>query len=297
MPPMRLEVVVLVREVRDPRLPVRLAGNGATVRSTGLRHVVNPADLSAIEVAVGLSGAHSTVTAVAVGDEGLDDALRLALAMGASRAIRIWDESIRGGDALAESRVLRRVLEVLRPSLFLTGSRLLDRGDDPAAALAAAGVGMACAGGALSLAIEGEQAEVVRKAEKGWRQRVQFRLPGAVLVDAAAAEPRYPDLPAVLSALGATVEAWGLGELGLPAWELGSDGAALRPAGLAFPRSDPLRVETPDPALPAHERVRALFSGGIRPRAGRIHFGGAQESVRRISDILAEEGLLPRGPA
>lgn len=293
MPSERLEVVVLLREVIDPRPPVRLSGNGAAIRAAGLRRIVNPADLSALEVAVGLGGARAAITAVAAGDAGLDDALRLALAMGASRAVRIRDEAVRGGDALAESRVLRRVLEVLGPALFLSGSRLADRGDDPAAALAAASAGLALTSGALSVAVEGERAVVLRKAEKGWRQRVHLRLPCAVLVDAAAVEPRYPGLPEVLGALEATIEEWGIAELGLPPWALGADGAALRPAGLGFPRPDPLRVATPDPVLPAHERVRALFSGGVRPRAGRVHSGSAEESVRRILALLADEGILP----
>lgn len=288
-----VEVVVLLRETRDPRPPVRLLASGAALRSTGLRRVVNPADLAALELAAGLPGA--VVTAVAVGGEALDDALRLALSMGAAKGVRIWDEALRDGDAVAEARVLRRALEILRPTLFLTGSRLLDRGDDPSAALAAAGLGMACAGQALTLAIEAGRALVVRRAEKGWRQELELRLPCAVLVEAGAAEPRYPDLPAVLGALASPVALWGLAELGLPAWELGFDGAALRPAGLAAPRSDPLRVATPDPALPAHERVRALFSGGIRPRQGRIHLGSADEVADRILSLLAEEGLAPGG--
>ena len=247
------EVVVLLRETRDPRPPVRLLASGAALRSTGLRRVVNPADLAALELAVGLPDA--VVTAVAVGGEGLDDALRLALSMGAARAIRIWDEALRDGDAVAEARVLRRALEILRPVLFLTGSRLLDRGDDPSAALAAAGLGMACAGRVLSLALESDRALVVRRAEKGWRQEAELRLPCAVLVEADAAEPRYPDLTAVLGALESPVATWGLAELGLPAWELGFDGAALRPASsCAFrqPRS------TLPPPVEWHPKPSAL---------------------------------------
>ncbi|MBI5069926.1 MAG: electron transfer flavoprotein subunit beta [Deltaproteobacteria bacterium] len=288
-----LEVLVLLRETRDPRPPVRLLASGAALRSTGLRRVVNPADLAALEVAVARPGA--VVTALAVGGEELDDALRLGLSMGAARAIRIWDEALRDGDAVAEARVLRRTLEILRPTLFLTGSSLLDRGDDASAALAGAGLGMACARQVVSLALERGRALAIRRAEKGWREEVELRLPCTVLVDAGAAEPRYPDLPSVLGALAAPVAVWGLAELGLPAWELGFDGAALRPVGLAAPRSDPLRVETPDPSQPAHERVRSLFSGGIRPRQGRVHLGSAGQAVERILAIFAEEGLLPGG--
>lgn len=288
------DVLVLLREVRDPRPPIRLEGNGAAVRETGLRRLVNPADLSALDAALRLRlpGA-GVVIALAVGDERLDDALRLALSMGATRAVRVWDDALREGDAVADARVLRRVLEVTRPALLVTGHRLLDRGDDPAPALAAATYGMPCAGAALSCVGGGDGVELLRRSERGGRQRVTAPLPCAVLFDEAAAEPRYPDLQEVLAAMEAEIEVWGLAELGLPAWELGFDGAVLRTAGLAFPRSDPLRVATPDPTLPGHERVRALFSGGVRPRGGKMRFGGADEAAERLHEILAEEALLP----
>lgn len=293
----QLDIVVLLREVRDPRPPVRIATGALTVRHTGLRTVVNPADLSALEVAVGIAEQRGgVVTALSVGDEGLDDSLRLALSMGAVRAVRVWDDAMQDADAVAEARVLRRVVETLGPALFLTGSRLLDRGDDPSPALAAATLGMPCVGAALSLRVEHGAAEVVRKAEKGARQHLVLTLPCAVLLDASAAEPRYPELPAVLRSLEAPVELWGIEELALPAWELGFDGAVLPPAGVGLPRADPLRVPTPDPCLPGHERVRALFSGGIRPRAARMHFGDAEQAVGRILEIFREERLVPGDP-
>ena len=293
----RMQVAVLVREVRDPRPPVRLADGGMAVRDTGVRRVVNPADLSAVEIAARLAeGAGAEVTAVAVGNDRLDDALRLALSMGATRAVRVWDQAIKDGDAVAEAKVLRRVLDVLRPALFFTGTGLLDRGDEPSAALAAATASLPFTTCALSFELAGGGAEVVRRSERGGRERVALRLPAAVFFDALAAEPRYPDLPAVLAALDREVERWGIEELGLPVWELGFAGAVLRPGGVGAPRHDPLRVPTPDPTLPAHERVRALFSGGIRPRAGKIHFGSAEDAADRILAVFAEEGLLPGAP-
>src|SRR6266508_1237746 len=214
----RSEVLVLLREVRDPRPPVRLEVGGAGVRENGLRRLVNPADLTALEVALRLAEhGGGAVTAVAIGDERLDDALRLALAVGAGRAVRVWDDAMRDGDAAADATVLQRVLEIVRPAL--------------------------------------------------------------------------------LAATAAELERWGIPDLGLPARALGFDGAVLRPAGLAFPRTDPLRVATPDPTLSGPERVKALFSGGIRPRGGTMRFGDADEAVERLLQIFAEEGLAPRSRA
>src|SRR6266508_2386313 len=131
----RSEVLVLLREVRDPRPPVRLD-------------------------------------------------------VGAGRAVRVWDDAMRDGDAAADATVLQRVLEIVRPALFVSGHRLLDRGDDPAAALAAARFGMPCVGAALSCALRGDEVEILRKADKGGRERLRAPLRSSPPFAASAAARR-----------------------------------------------------------------------------------------------------------
>jgi len=107
--------------------------------------------------------------------------------------------------------------------------------------------------------------------------------------------PRYPSIDAVTAALSATVEIWGLPELGLPFWEIGATGAYLATAEFGVPRPDPVRVVTPDPQLPAFERILSLLSGGIKAREGRMHFLSADETAAGLWRILSEEGLTPEG--
>ncbi len=287
-------IVVLLREVLDPRPPVRLAGGGLMVREPGPRRLVNPADLEALEEALLLAEEHGArVTAAAVGPgRRLEDGLRLALAMGARRAVRVDGPGLWEGDAAARARVLARVVEILSPTLVLAGARLLDRGDDPAPALAAAGLGLPCCGPVVSARVGDGQATATRKADRGAREVVTLPLPCVLLIEGGAREPRYPDLDAVLSALEAPVETWGLPELGLPERAVGEHAALLRPGRLAHPRPDPTPVPTPDPDAPAFERIRALLSGGIRARAGRVHEGSPGEVVEGLLRILEEEGLL-----
>jgi electron transfer flavoprotein beta subunit len=291
-----LQILVLLRETLDPRPPAEVTDEGAVIRDRGLRRVVNPADLEALEAALALGEDPTTpvtVTAVAVGPETSEEGLRQALAMGAARAVRVWAHGLDEADAAAGARLLSRVLEVLRPSLFFTGSRLLDRGDDPVPALAAARLGIACAPEAISAARNGGEVEVLRKCDRGARQSLALPLPGAVLFEPGFRVPRYPELDAVISALGAEIEVWGLPELDLPPWEVGEEGARLRTAGVSFPRPPPLRAPTPDPSLPGHQRVSALLSGGIKARAGLMHFGSSDEAAEGLFQILCREGLIP----
>lgn len=287
------DVLVLLREVVDPRPPADPAAGGAALRDRGLRRMMNPADLEALEAALALGC--GPVTALGVGSERLEDGLRLALAMGASRAIRVWDHGLEGGDAVADGRLLARVLEILRPGLVATGSRLADRGDEPSPALAAARSGLPVVNAAVGCRVAGGNAEVLRKGDRGARQRISVPLPCAVLFEAGSAVPRYPDLEGVLAASEAQVELWGLPELNLPLWEVGEEGALLRCDGVSLPRPQPIRTPTPAADLPGHERVAALLSGGIQARAGVMHFGSPDEAAEGLFRILCREGLVPGG--
>src|SRR5512136_778799 len=123
-------ILVLLRETSDPRPPARVITRGAGISDRGLRRVPNPADLTALEEALLLKDSiGATITALTIGPARLDDTLRLALSMGADRGIRFWDHGLEGGDAVADARILARLVAILSPSLVFTGNRLADRGD------------------------------------------------------------------------------------------------------------------------------------------------------------------------
>src|SRR5690242_17013213 len=120
MPNKNLHILVLLREVNDPRPPARLMTRGAGISERGLRRIPNPADLTALEQALLLKKSHNaTVTALAIGPRSIDDLLRLAVSMGADRCIRFHDHGVEGGDAVADARILVRFIEILAPALLL----------------------------------------------------------------------------------------------------------------------------------------------------------------------------------
>lgn len=288
-----LKIVVLLRETCDPRPPVQLTADGYSVSERGLRRIANPADLAALEQALRLAEAHQgEVIAVAIGPQRLDDHLRLALAMGAGRAIRVWNSSFQGGDVVSAARLSGRILEILNPDLILTGSRLLDRGDDPTLALAAARLEIPCIGATVELKYHERGVEALRKCDRGARQKVIAALPCALLIEADSCTPRYPDQPGLMAAVQASLEVWGIPELGLPLTEVGAAAALLGKGPCAFPRPNPQRTVTPDANLPAFERILALLSGGIKPRAGKLHTLECEATVERLLEIFTNAGLI-----
>ena len=285
-------ILVLLREVGDPRPPARTITRGAGIDERGLRRLPNPADLAALEEALRLKdGLGATVTVLAIGPERLDDSLMLAFSMGADRCIRFWDHGVEGGDTLADAKVLARIVAILAPDLVFSGSRLADRGDDPVPAFAAALNGAVCIGAAVNLKLAFGAVEVLRKGDRGSRQTVRADFPCTVLFEEGST-PRYPSVEAITGSLSLPIERWKLPELGLPFWEVGALGAVIPTARIGTPRPDPVRAVTPDPKLPAFERILSLLSGGIAAREGRVQALAVDSTVEALWELFRAEGLV-----
>jgi electron transfer flavoprotein beta subunit len=287
-------IAVLLRLASDPRPPARLSTEGARIRGRGIRHIPNPADLSALEEALALAKTlKATVTVFGFGDKRVNDLLRVGLSLGATRAVRLGGEGVERGDAAANAKLLSRALQIINPAIFLTGDRMVDRGDDPAPSLAAALRDLPTINRVLDVTCKSETLEVLRKSDRGGRQRVKTPLPCALLVAGEAREVSYPPLEAVMASLDAKVEVWGLPELGLPEHTIGKAGSYLEAGRFLTPRPDPIRVVTPDATLPAFERIISLLSGGIAAREGKMHHGSADDAVNGLIRVFTSAGLLP----
>ena len=287
-------IAVLLRLANDPRPPARIATEGARIRSRGIRQIPNPADLTALEEALTLAAPlKATVVVFGYGDWRMDDLLRLGLSLGATRAVRLGGEGMEWGDATANARLLERTLQILDPVLFVTGDRMVDRGDAPAVAMATARRSIPTVNRVLTSTLKTDGLEVLRKADRGGRQRVRTPLPCALLVAGEAREVSYPPLEAVMASLESQVEVWGLPELGLPEHAIGKAGSYLEAGRFVTPRPDPIRVVTPDATLPAFERIISLLSGGIAAREGKMHLGSADDAVTGLMRVFASAGLLP----
>jgi electron transfer flavoprotein beta subunit len=288
-----LNILVLLRETKDPRPPATTTSRGAGISERGLRFIANPADLSALEQALQLKDRlGATVTALAIGPKRLDDLLRLAASLGADHCIRCWDHGLDGSDAVAGARILARIIRILAPQLVVTGNRVLDQGDDPVPALAAAMQLLPCLSAVTDLTLTRVGVQVLRKVDRGGCQEVAAAYPCLVQFDEGTI-PRYPSIDAVTAAVNATVDVWDLARLGLPFWQVGATGAYLPLAEYGVPRPDPVRVVTPHAQLPTFERILSLLSGGIKAREGKLHGGSADDVATGIWQILQQEGVAP----
>ena len=123
-----MKILVPVKRVIDPNIPVRIDESGKDVVRQNIPHAMNPFD----EVAVGLaasmraSGVVDELIAVSIGPDKAAETLRTALAMGADRALHIVTNDTDQLPPFDIARILQKICKEEQPDLVLMGKQAID---------------------------------------------------------------------------------------------------------------------------------------------------------------------------
>jgi len=288
-----VNALVLLHQGLDPSLALEPADGGtARPRRGDPLAAASDADRSALECALGLA---RQVTVLSVGPPAWEALLDRALARGAHRGVRLWDDALAGLDAAALGRVLALAVGRLEPDLVLAGERGLEGGTGVVPALVAARLGWPCLDAAVRVAFEDGLVVVQRRLPGGRREEVAAEWPVVVSVARDAAEPRYVSVRARRAAERRTVECWDLASLGLdPAtvrrW------IRLQVTALDWPRPRPRRTPAASRSVSAADRLRQLMGPGPgAPKPGspaRVLEGDPGGVADRLLAFLEARGLL-----
>jgi len=165
------------------------------------------------------------VVTVTVGPERSEEAIRKALAKGADRAVRVWDDAIAEQDLLdaeTKAELLAAVAREEDPDLILSG---VQSGDD---SFAATGVTLAeklemeWAAVVNQLDLSDGTASVHRELEGGVEELTDVELPAVLTIQTGINEPRYASLRGIRQAQNKPLDARTLDDLGLDAGVLES---------------------------------------------------------------------------
>jgi len=231
--------------------------DGLDVDDRYLSYELNEWDDYAVEEAVQIAedGADVEVVTVTVGPERSEETIRKALAKGADRAVRVWDDAIAGRDLLdaeTKAELLAAVAREEDPDLILSG---VQSGDD---SFAATGVALAeklgeeWAAVVNHLELEEGVASVHRELEGGVEELTDVELPAVLTIQTGINEPRYASLRGIRQAQNKPLDVQTLGDLGL-------DESALE---------TPLRwTATYEPEA---EGEATVFEGGVDETAGEL---------------------------
>jgi electron transfer flavoprotein beta subunit len=196
---MRVKSIVCVKRVPDTETRVRIAGDGSSIETAGVKYVLNPYDEFAVEAALKHKEAAGSgaVTVVTAGGAESAETLRTALAMGADDAVLVkTDRPVQG---LAAARVLAEEIRGREYDLVLFGLRAVDDDLQAVGPMTAELLGIPLASAVTEFAVEGGKVVAQREIEGGV-EVVELRLPCALTLTKGAYEPRYASLKGIMAA-------------------------------------------------------------------------------------------------
>lgn len=210
-----MKILVPAKLVPDPDQKIYVRADGQGIDDDELPYVLNPFDEVALEEALQIrerSAGPVEVVAVSIGPEVCEEQLRMALAMGADRAILVpCDEPL---DAWNVARILQQLVLRESPQLVLMGKQAIDDDANQAGQFLAALLSWPQATFASRIQCLDGAVQVDRETDAGI-ETVRVRLPAVVTADLRLNQPRYAALTAILWARKKPLERLPLTTLGL----------------------------------------------------------------------------------
>ncbi len=257
-----MKIIAILRERFDPET-VRVSRTRGVLDTRRARKFINPTDRNGLEEALRLKESRKAkVVALSFGPPESEDALREALALGADEAVLISGES---PDESLEALVLSQAIGKLGEfDLVIIGHVVAGYGASQVGPRLAENLGVPQISGALEVEIADGKARAKSRRSDGYAL-LEAPLPALLTVDGGANKPRYPALPAIISAYReGEVTTWTVADLGL-------DQATLR-------ERDGIT------------QVRETYAAEERGKEDRIT-GDAAQAVRILLERLRWRGL------
>ena len=225
-----MKVVVPVKQVAALDDEFELLDDGSGVDPDGLEWELNEWDTFSLEAALQIRDAagDGEVVAVSVGDEEAEEGLLSALAKGADRAVRIWDDELAGADALVVARVLAAAVDPESPDLVLCGVQSSDAVNSATGIALAGFLGLPHVAVVKRIELDGASASVERELEGGLVELVRISLPALLTVQTGINEPRYATLRAIKQAREKPMEVRSLTDVGLDAGQIAAASGSHR---------------------------------------------------------------------
>lgn len=208
-----MRILVAVKRVVDYNVKVHVLPDHSDVDTANVKMSMNPFDEIAVEQAVRLkeAGKADEVVAVSIGPDKTLDTLRVAMAMGADRAVHIKHDDVKMEPAMV-AKLLAAVVKREEPGLVLLGKQAIDNDAGQVPQMLSALLDMPVAINVSSLEIEGNTITCVRETDTGL-MKVKGELPAVVSADLRLAEPRYVTLPNMMKAKRKPIDAVAAEEL------------------------------------------------------------------------------------
>ncbi len=189
-----LRILVTVKHAAKLGDEYEFTADGLDISDEYLEHDLNEWDDAALEQALLLVDANGggEVVAVAIGPQEAEKSLRKVLAKGADRAVRIWDERLRGADPVTIARAIAGVARVEAPDLILTGTQSSDQAHGSTGTALARILGLPHGSVIASVDWDGQgDMTLIRELEGGTRHVLTMPAPAVLAIQTGTNTPRY----------------------------------------------------------------------------------------------------------
>ena len=217
-----MRVAVCVKQIPDPAAPAALDPATNTLDRSG-KLIMDDSDSYGVEMALQLAG-DGEVTLVSMAPNGETSGLRTALAMGATRAVLVSDDALRGSDALSTAKVLAAAVRRAGADLVVCATESTDGYTGTLPVQLAELLGMPSVTFAKRVTVDGGTVKVERQTEAGYDD-VECPLPALVTVTAGVVEPRYPSFKGIMAAKSKPIDVLTVADLGIEGSSVGAKGA------------------------------------------------------------------------
>ncbi|MCD6417689.1 electron transfer flavoprotein subunit beta/FixA family protein [bacterium] len=251
-------VVCIKRVPETAEATLKIAPDGKKLEEENLVFSLNDADNYALEQALLLQEEFDgDVTVISVGPPETDEIIRMALAKGATNAIRIHHDDISKLDASAVASLLAEQIKDLDYDVVFTGAFA----SDDAFSLVGTMLARKLEIPHITMAIEMKQddedeAEISRELEGGLIAKYRIKFPAVITVQTGMNEPRYASI-------------------------------------LGIKRASQKEVDVvDDPTIPENKVQLEKISYPPEGKKAEILSGTPEETSSRLAEILKQKGII-----
>lgn len=226
-----LKTFVCIKSVPNlAEAEVRISGGGTAIDLGGVPLEINDADSCAVEQAILLKEAFGgSVCTVTIGASDQDVMIRMALARGCDRSLRVeYPELKPGTSALVIARILAAAIRGHEFDLILTGAMASDDGHMAVGVALARELGVAHAAVARKVAVASGKVTVVRELEGGLGEVVELALPAVLTLQTGINKPRYAQILGIRAAQKKELQVQSVADVGPGDESLAELGDAIR---------------------------------------------------------------------
>lgn len=213
-------ILVFVTEVAELEDDFQVAGDH--IEDKFFEYDLNNIDEFAVEEAVQMkedSDEDIEVVTATVGPERSEETIRMALAKGADRAVRVWDDALEGTDFLstqAKTAILKEVVEQEDPDLIMSGAQADDDLQGATGVHLANEIGWQWAAVVIGLEEYSEDAiKLRRELEGGVEEKTTVETPAVLTIQSGLNQPRYASLRGIRQAQSKDLDVFDFDDLGI----------------------------------------------------------------------------------